>query len=161
MNKTYPFYKVTVSYFNLADAENEHTESVTVFQEVNPISSRKKAIERFRSLVDIFEQGIKNGTVLKSINDIFHKEINSQVIPSLNFYFCENDNPDEDLVIFGTLLESMEERLLELTDECEFYHNNHLDHDGVEVLKDQHGEIYTILKDSLFHEEDLEYFKSK
>lgn len=159
MTKIYPFYKIIISYFNLADTKTSHTESVLVFHEEKPIDSRKKAIERFRSLEDIFEQGVKNGNLLQSITHLFDSTITSQAVPSLNLYICENDNAEDDLVLYGSLLESIDERLLELTDEYELYHKSRLDHEGLDLCIDKNGKIYTILKDSLIHEDDNVNFK--
>lgn len=155
MKNSYPYYKIAISYFHLKDNENPYTEKVIVFEEDKPIESRKKAIAHFRSFEDIFEQAKKNGNVLSSITDLFDKPLKADTIPSLNLYLCENDNEEEDLVLFGSLLESTEERLIELDDECRFYHENNLDHDGVDLIKDENGKVYTVLKDSLFKDEDL------
>lgn len=158
MKKSYPFYKIIISYFNLK-AENDgdrHTDKVIVFQEDKPINSRKKAIERFRSLEDIFVQAKKQGDVLSSITEIIDESYTAGIIPTLNLYICENDNEEEDLVLFGSLLENAEERLLELTDEYEYYLANNIDHEGIEIYKNEEGEIFKILKDSLMIEEDFE-----
>lgn len=158
MNKSFPFYKIAISYFNLKDNENSHTEKNIVFQDEKPIDSRKKAIERFRSLEDIFEQAKKNGTVLSSISEIFDRPMTADFLPSLNLYFCENHNEEDDLVLYGSLLENMEERMIELTDECRWYHDNNIHHEGVEYLTDENENTYIVLKDSLFTDEDLEKF---
>ncbi len=156
MKTSYPYYKITISYFNLKDENHPHTEKTIVFKEERPIESRKEAIEHFRSLEDIFEQAKKNGHVLSSITEIFNKTVDADTLPSLNLYICENDNEEDDLVLFGTLLESTEERLIELTDECQLYHENNLDHEGIDLIRDETGTVYTVLKGSLFKEEDLE-----
>lgn len=163
MKKTFPFYKITISYFNLKEGniEERSTEKTIVFQEDKPIDSRKKAIERFRSLEDIFEQAKKDGTVLSSISEIIDRPLTADFIPSLNLYICENENEEDDLVLFGDLLYDIEERLLELTDECEYYYVNNLEHDGVDILRNiEDGTIHTILKDSIFEKEDLDKFNT-
>lgn len=159
MKNSYPYYKITISYFNLKDDNYPYVEKVIVFKEDKPIESRKNAIAHFRSLEDVFEQAKKNGNVLLSITELFDKPLKADSIPSLNLYFCENDNEEDDLVLFGTLLESTEERLIELEDECRWYHENNLDHDGVDLIKDENDTIYTVLKDSLYKEEDIAKFR--
>lgn len=155
MKQTYPYYKIVISYFNIASDGSSNTESVLIFQEAKPIESRKKAIERFRSLEEIFEQGIKDGNLLKSITHLFDTEIKELSIPSLNLYFCENESADDDLVLYGTLLESFDERILELTDECEYYYNNNIENEGFEIIREANGEMHTILKDSLLKDGDV------
>ena len=159
MKTSYPFYKITISYFNLKDDDNPYTEKVIIFKEEKPIESRKKAIEHFRSLEDIFEMAKKNGNVIASITELFEKPLKADCIPSLNLYLCENEEEEEDLVLFGSLLESTEERLIELKDECQWYHDNKIENEGVENIQDETGTVYTVLKDSLFKEDDVEKFQ--
>jgi hypothetical protein len=158
MKSSYPFYKISISYFNLKEVENDkqYVESIIVFKEDKPINSRKKAINHFRSLQDVFNDAEKNGTILSTIVDIFDAPVTAEVVPSLNLLICENENPDDDLVLFGTLLESTEERLIELTDESQLYHENNLDNDGFDVIVDIEGTMFTVLKGSLFTDKDME-----
>lgn len=158
MTTGYPFYKIKISYFHLKEVENRHTEKVIVFKETQPIEARKKAIAHFRSLEDVFEQAKKNGNILSSITEIFDTSLQADSIPSLNLFLCKNDNEEDDLVLFGYLLENTEERLLELTDECQLYHDHHIDHEGIDLIRDEEGTVYTVLKDSLFRDDDFAKF---
>ncbi|MDI1318098.1 hypothetical protein [Flavobacterium sp.] len=156
MKTKHPFYKISISYFNLNESteDKRHTEKVIIFKEDIPIESRKKAIDHFRSLEDVFIQAKKNGNVLTTITEILDKPVTAEIIPSLNLYICENDNSDDDLVLFGSLLETLEERLIELADESLLYHENNIDNEGFDLITDSEGTVYTILKNSLFKDED-------
>jgi hypothetical protein len=159
MKSKQPFYKLIISYFEVVENDKNERNVEIIFDNENPLLSRKEAIERYNSYLDIFKEG-NNQVNIKNWFEILKGNVENYTIPTMNIYFCENKNSENDLVLFGSLLETFEERMEELVDELNFYKSTNFSNIETDKIKDIYGNDYLVLKNSLFHNDDIKLLKN-
>ena len=159
MKTSTPFYKIIISYFEVVENEKNEREVELIFRDENPFLSRSEAIERFNSYVEIFSEEKEDGNI-KNWLEILKSNVETFTIPTLNLYFCQYENQENDMVLFGSLLENFEERIEELVDEHNFYSANNFDNIETQRIEDLDGNKYLVLKNSLFQEDDKKFLKN-
>ena len=159
MKLTKPFYKLIISYFEVVENSKNEKEVELIFDNENPFESRKEAIERYNSYLDIFNEGKTQGNI-KNWVEILKHNVENFTIPTMNLYFCEDNNSENDLVLFGSLLETFEERIEELENELKYYLSNNFENIEVQKIIDLDGNKYSVLKNSLFHNEDKKVLRN-
>lgn len=159
MKTSTPFYKIIISYFEVVENEKNEREVELIFRDENPFLSRSEAIERFNSYLEIFSEEKEDGNI-KNWLEILKSNVETFTIPTLNLYFCQDENQENDMVLFGSLLENFEERIEELVDEHNFYLENNFENIENQKIEDLEGNKYLILKNSLFHDEDKKFLKN-
>ena len=159
MKTKHTYYKIEVSYFGTNNNEKIEETNEINFKNESLIFARTEAIERFNSYLDIFEDGKRAGNI-QNWGAILKTKYENYTIPTLNLYICYDNEKENDVVLFGSLLETFEERMEELEDELKYYEENDIEHNGIEVIESNNGGIYKILKNSLIHIEDESKIKT-
>lgn len=159
MKTSTPFYKIIISYFEVVENTKNEREVELIFRNENPFLSRSEAIERYNSYIEIFSEEKEDGNI-KNWLEILKSNSETFTIPTLNLYFCQDENQENDIVLFGSLLENFEERIEELVDEHNFYSANNFDNIETQRIEDLDGNKYLVLKNSLFHEDDKKFLKN-
>jgi len=87
-----------------------------------------------------------------------YNSVENFTIPSINlFYSNENfSNKNEGILLYGSLLDSFEERIEELVDERKYYEKEKIENFETERIIDTDGNEYIVLKNSPIKNIDLD-----
>lgn len=155
-------YRLEVHYFGTDENGNKIDRYDNfIFDKQNSIENRKLVINEYENYSDIFNDAVKFGKLKLNWEEVIGKSLTEYHIPSMNIYYSEkefNEN-NEDVVLFGILLESFEERIEELQDELNFYKANKIEFEK-EIITDQNNNEYQVIKGSLISENDQAEIKN-
>ena len=134
-----------------------------IFNSENSIQNRKDAINKLESFEHIFKLSNETTEHIKiSIQEIIGKEEQADfTIPSINLFYSKKDykNGEEGVLLFGSLLESFEERMEELVEERNFYKNDINIPFETERIIDIEQKEYLVLRNSPIKEIDFDKIK--
>lgn len=154
-------YKLEIHYFG--NDENgckiDRNDSF-IYNNENSLKNREKVINDYNNFLDIFNDATKYGKLKLDWSEIIYKNIKEFHIPTMNIYYAENEISDEnEIVLFGNLLESFEERMTELVDEVSIYEKNNIPFE-YETITSINNENFRVIKNSLISENDKKLIKN-
>lgn len=157
------YYRLEIEYFGTDKNKVEVRETKNyLFETENAIENRKNVINEFDNFENTFKVANDDyGHIKLSIVEILGTNVDEFLVPTLNIYYSENkfSENEEGLVLYGSLLENLEERLTELDEERKLYEQKNIKVE-TEKIKDEDNNIYEILKESLIKETDAEKIKN-
>ena len=134
-----------------------------IFKTGNSIENRKDALNKLESFEHIFELANKETENLKLSMLEFYKadNIDNITIPNVNLYYSLDDftKENEGILLYGTLLDSFEERIEELVEERKLFEKTQDIIFETEIIIDKENKEYLILKDSPINKNDIEKLK--
>lgn len=155
-------YRLEVHYFGTDEYGNKIDRYDNfIFDNQNSIENRKLVINEYENYSDIFNDAVKFGKLKLNWAEVIGKSLTEYHIPSMNIYYSETEfnKNNEDVVLFGTLLENFEERIEELQDELKFYKANKIEFEK-EIITDINNNEYEVIKGSLITENDQAKIKN-
>lgn len=155
-------YQLKIHYFGTDENNNkiDKTDSI-VFESENSTLNRENVIREYENYCDIFNDAHKFGKLKFSWSEVLNKNIKEFHIPNLNIFYTDDyfSEEDEGIILFGSLLESFDERILELIDEKRTYDDFNCEYE-TELITDIENNEYVVLKGSLIKEDDRKYIKN-
>ena len=134
-----------------------------IFKTGNSIENRKDALNKLESFEHIFELAKKETENLKLSMLEFYKadNIDNITIPNVNLYYSLDDftKENEGILLYGTVLDSFEERIEELVEERKLFEKTQDIIFETEIIIDKENKEYLILKDSPINKNDIEKLK--
>lgn len=154
-------YRLEVHYFGIDKNANKIDRYDNfIFDKENSLENRKLVIKEYENYSDIFNDAIKFGKLKLNWEEVIGKSLTDYHIPTMNIYYSASEfNNDEEIVLFGTLLENFDERIEELEDELKFYKENKIECE-TEIITDIKNRIYKVIKGSLISENDHSEIKN-
>ncbi len=155
-------YQLKIHYIGTDENNNEinKTDSI-IFDSENSTLNRQNVIREYENYCDIFNDAHKFGKLKFNWAEVLNKNIKEFHIPNLNIFYTDDyfSEEDEGIVLFGSLLESFDERILELIDEKRAYDDFDCEYE-TELITDIENNEYVVLKGSLIKEDDRKYIKN-
>jgi hypothetical protein len=155
-------YQLKIHYIGTDENNNEinKTDSI-IFDSENSTLNRQNVIREYENYCDIFNDAHKFGKLKFNWAEVLNKNIEEFHIPNLNIFYTDDyfSEEDEGIVLFGSLLESFDERILELIDEKRAYDDFDCEYE-TELITDIENNEYVVLKGSLIKEDDRKYIKN-
>ena len=155
-------YKLEVHYFGTDENGNKIDRYDNfIFDKQNSIENRNLVIREYENYSDIFNDALKYGKLKLNWEEVIGKRLTDYHIPTMNIYYSESefDKNNEEIVLFGTLLENFDERIEELQDELKFYIENKIECEK-EIITDINNNTYEVIKGSLISENDQSEIKN-
>lgn len=154
MKLTY-IVKVSITEFHSGKVTN--TEKFdTKFHAKNPIIARQKAIERFMSYIDIFEEAKNHEEISSSIVSFFEKKVKKYKIVVISLELADGKKRHE---LFGSSFDSFQERIDALQEELSLYLENEFEINGIQKIKIENENMY-FLPNSIIKFSNGEIIKS-
>lgn len=134
-----------------------------IFKTGDSFENRKDALNKLESFEHIFELANKETENLKlSMLEFYEAEnVDNITIPNVNLYYSIDNftKENEGILLYGTLLESFEERMEELVEERKLFEKTQNIESETEIIIDIENNEYIILKDSPINKNDIEKLK--
>ncbi len=155
-------YKLEIHYFGL-DQNGNKIDRIDnfIFDKESSFNNRINVIHEFENYKDIFNDAVKFGKLKFSWEEIIDKKLVEYHIPRMNIYYTDREfnSDNEGIVLFGSLLENFEERIVELEDELKFYQEKNISFEQ-EILTDNNNNQYKIIKGSLLCDNDSQHIRN-
>lgn len=155
-------YRLEIHYFGADEKGNKIDRFDNfIFEKESSIENRNAVLREYENYEDIFNDALKFGKLKFSWEEILGKNLKEYHIPTMNIYYSDNEfnQENEDVVLFGNLLENFEERIEELQDELRIFEENNLNFE-YQILTDNNDNKYKIIKGSLLSENDKHRIKN-
>jgi hypothetical protein len=155
-------YQLKIHYIGTDENNNEINKTdCIIFDSENSTLNRQNVIREYENYSDIFNDAHKFGKLKFSWAEVLNKNIKEFHIPNLNIFYTDDyfSEEDEGIILFGSLLESFDERILELIDEKKAYDDFDCEYE-TELITDFENNEYVVLKGSLIKEDDRKYIKN-
>lgn len=155
-------YQLKIHYIGTDENNNEidKTDRI-IFDSENSTLNRQNVIREYENYCDIFNDAHKFGKLKFNWAEVLNKNIKEFHIPDMNIFYTDDyfSEEDEGIVLFGSLLENFDERILELIDEKRTYDDFDCEYE-TELITDIENNKYLVLKGSLIKEDDRKYIKN-